>query len=100
PSTALTPLSLHDALPILSVFSFHEGWGGPREERGRPTGGGWSAGLDCVQEVVRVGDPGGPRGVEDHLCPSLLGEPDVASGVLGGDRKSTRLNSSHVKISY
>src|SRR5690606_14389834 len=63
--------------------SFREGWGGPGEERGRPTGG-WSAGLDGVQEVVRVGDPGGPRGVEGRLRPALLGEPDVASGVLGG----------------
>src|SRR5436305_3560463 len=82
---ALSPLSLHDALPIYPVPAV------------------------LVLHVV------------DHLLPPLLAEVDVEVGhghplgveealeqqaepqgveVGDGDRKSTRLNSSHVRISY
>src|SRR5690606_40055981 len=42
-------------------------------------------------EVRRLGEAGG------HLGPHVARQPEP---VLGRDRKSTRLNSSHVKISY
>src|SRR5207302_10370085 len=35
-----------------------------------------------------------------NLLPGPLGIIFTISGLAGGDRKSTRLNSSHVKISY
>src|SRR5690606_42164352 len=34
------------------------------------------------------------------IFPSELADPEKGSGILMVDRKSTRLNSSHVKISY
>src|SRR3712207_8069447 len=46
------------------------------------------------------GGPGvGPIGVREHLVPFLPGHPLVDTGG-EGDRKSTRLNSSHANISY
>src|SRR5690606_41239463 len=35
-----------------------------------------------------------------HPCRRRVGSPGAARGCGPGDRKSTRLNSSHVKISY
>src|SRR5205085_10874269 len=49
------------------------------------------------------GGPGmGPIGVAAHLVPFLPGHPEAAVGGKDaiGDRKSTRLNSSHSQISY
>src|SRR5699024_12802090 len=63
-------LSLHDALPILG-------------------------GAGDV--VAQQRGPG--RTAEGHLRRYHL-VPGLASGLLGEDRKSTRLNSSHVSISY
>src|SRR5690606_41509903 len=71
------PLSLHDALPI-----FPPDRPGPAQ----PT--------PHVVSAVR-GD-GGEGGVHLHVS----GAGGVRAAADGGDRKSTRLNSSHVKISY
>src|SRR5690606_39912870 len=78
----ISSLSLHDALPISS--------GGLSPELG-------PGGLGVGERVVRVGVLVGAEGVE------LVGQPfgdAVVAGWVGRDRKSTRLNSSHVKISY
>src|SRR5207249_11447137 len=89
--TQIYPLSLHDALPILK----------PRcrlEQRGNA-----HTALDyCIvhlacepgalDEKHAVSSPGLP-GAEPQRSPNQSGQP-------GGDRKSTRLNSSHVSISY
>src|SRR5690606_41640433 len=72
-------------------------------------------GRDAVEEVdeTRRSDPGGEVGdraaLGERETPSPLGrlvvqpgdrsDGGIAVGVVG-DRKSTRLNSSHVKISY
>src|SRR5271165_7258245 len=41
------------------------------------------------------------RSVQREICEEIWGEKQNAhSGILYADRKSTRLNSSHVKISY
>src|SRR5690606_40305485 len=73
-------------------------------------GGGFdgSGGLEAVQGVAgdRVG--GEYAGVHRRVGPAGVDDPEliVAAGVGSGqprdgqDRKSTRLNSSHVKISY
>src|SRR5690606_41299287 len=96
----LSPLSLHDALPIsvigqimqsaLRRVSMGREQGGEMEGLRRLDGAGRSAvGLVGDQPAggdlnQRVGDRNAGRG--------------GAMGA-GGDRKSTRLNSSHVKIS-
>src|SRR5207249_7321425 len=85
----LYPLSLHDALPI-SPFIVRTDWAQFRDtERHK-----------------------GADRFENQLNPSNVSDLDVrwvtATGdsvhsspaVAGGDRKSTRLNSSHVSISY
>src|SRR5690606_41411283 len=50
-----------------------------------------------VEERAHGGDPPGLVG-DEHV--GAFGEHGVADFQLPGDRKSTRLNSSHVKISY
>src|SRR5690606_42085015 len=53
--------------------------------------------------LERGAAPGRPPAVGDHHGEALLGPPlRLQEHPLGGeqDRKSTRLNSSHVKISY
>src|SRR5690606_41298714 len=71
-TTEIYPLSLHDALPILGERSSPASWEGDAAE----------------------------------LLPGTFGAPVDGAGrgvtlaSLDRDRKSTRLNSSHVKISY
>src|SRR5690606_41746145 len=83
--------SLHDALPIFGILE-HEGdgrSGGRRvvdEELPELLGA-------QVVEALHVG--GGPRHVAHDVVRAL---GDLADHL--EDRKSTRLNSSHVKISY
>src|SRR5437868_15237547 len=71
PPSELYTLSLHDALPIYC-----------RRHRPQPAAGG--TGGVCAG---------------DHRCRPDVMEPCGAAQVRG-DRKSTRLNSSHVSISY
>src|SRR5690606_41456217 len=96
PTTAISTLSLHDALPICLV-----------------------GGIEClfVDGLGVMVDVDGGLAVLDLFHPqtgrvvivlpdllSILQDPGQAVlrvvFVLPGDRKSTRLNSSHVKISY
>src|SRR5690606_41926226 len=86
------PRSLHDALPISVARPV------PRDHAG---------GRDDGRATVALPQPGaGERGVSDMAEPSndvLLDVRDLAVHFpikRGLDRKSTRLNSSHVKISY
>src|SRR5207249_11746107 len=87
PSTAISPLSLHDALPISPV---HQRQRGQRRTRQRPVQG--------PQRVRPVSDP-------DRVDPARAahraeGAAAAAAARRQQDRKSTRLNSSHVSISY
>src|SRR2546422_7914351 len=75
-TTEIYTLSLHDALPISHL-------GGSRGARADRSGGG---GARPRLRRDHVGEPGRPR--RRRRRP------------LGGDRKSTRLNSSHGYISY
>src|SRR5690606_41394437 len=89
PATVLDTLSLHDALPIFRI--------GDRLTKGLGAGGdpvrGERAAEESREEIREA-----VRGAEMVF---------VTAGMGGGtgtgaspDRKSTRLNSSHVKISY
>src|SRR5690606_41340949 len=79
PPTVTRPLSLHDALPISVQVA------GAREDR---AGVAAPHGDDHVAGLHRLGGEDlGARGADVH--------PGLPQ-----DRKSTRLNSSHVKISY
>src|SRR5437870_10931115 len=49
-------------------------------------------------EVGEGGEEGG--GGADHVDHCQTGQPGRTAGDAAGDRKSTRLNSSHVAISY
>src|SRR5699024_12472148 len=73
PTTVIYTLSLHDALPIYDA-----------------DGGGLRCDLRCAGCLPdrAVPQQGHHFGLRDH--------PDASAG----DRKSTRLNSSHVSISY
>src|SRR5690606_39767202 len=81
PPPAIYTLSLHDALPIYGL---------------RDAG---HLGADVL--VRHPADPAlRPRA---RVVPDRRGRADGARAAdrhVGGDRKSTRLNSSHVKISY
>src|SRR5207302_11507234 len=89
----ISPLSLHDALPISHV------------DHRRPDFNAAGLGADGRQQRERRGklagevmDPKiGPVGAQ-FLGGN--GEVDGLQERIRGDRKSTRLNSSHVKISY
>src|SRR5690606_39361767 len=86
-AAAISTLSLHDALPIsrLTVRSI----------------GGCSCSCRCAGALRRSAFTR-----QDGACPRFHvghNDEDTHTGVLHhfhGDRKSTRLNSSHVKISY
>src|SRR5688500_19706717 len=77
--TEISTLSLHDALPIFGVLELLEG-----EAR--------DLGDDIVDRRLEAGRRGAGNLVLDLV-------ERVADGELG-DRKSTRLNSSHLVISY
>src|SRR5690606_40276418 len=80
-TTAISSLSLHDALPILAV----------RIARDRLA----RAGIGQQQLLQR-------RALDRRLAVGRHQRRafDRVGGQVGIDRKSTRLNSSHVKISY
>src|SRR5207302_9174770 len=82
PTPLIYTLSLHDALPIsVSLFLF--------------------GGVLLLSRMVDHGTARWKNGVELEifLCSKSTAEPDAAKPACR-DRKSTRLNSSHVKISY
>src|SRR5690606_41944363 len=85
--TAIYTLSLHDALPICLVEDHAVG---ARQQFG--------------DALVLEGEVGQEQRMVDHhhlgLHRGLARLDDEAVAIEGTDRKSTRLNSSHVKISY
>src|SRR5207249_10651658 len=89
PLSPIFPLSLDDALPI----SLHV-----QQPIGDPVG--YRLGIGRV--VVRQNDVRGPLvGYADERVPLAAGRAERAEpGNAAIDRKSTRLNSSHVSISY
>src|SRR5207302_8248769 len=96
PSTpAISTLSLHDALPICRDADRRQ------PTRARPVPGEDAARLPLDRlrlGLVRIGHRALERSLHVLLPREELGREDPR--VHDVDRKSTRLNSSHVKISY
>src|SRR5690606_40058880 len=92
PSSAISPFTLHDALPI-----FGHAFGEQRPQLGRSDEIARGAELGRARAVVAQ-----PRRVKRQLHEAPERDrPDVGRGDLAAeDRKSTRLNSSHVNLSY
>src|SRR5690606_40156260 len=81
-------LSLHDALPIYDA---------------RPRRGGAREGPPALRRSRPLGLRGGgrlPRALPGGAAPRRGADPRRRPRKSHPDRKSTRLNSSHVKISY
>src|SRR5207302_3454286 len=97
PTTAHIPLSLHDALPISCdpLNSIPRITGSDRFDRRWE---GAIAGFDDLLDVLCFK----PNRMSDRNDDTLLVHYHRGRDALDavGDRKSTRLNSSHVKISY
>src|SRR5690606_41937497 len=93
PTPPLYTLSLHDALPISARVP---GAGHGAAARARARGDGVVV-RACGGPGAARRDRGGPGAARAGARPSRADRPRV---VRPGDRKSTRLNSSHVKISY
>src|SRR3712207_8412653 len=78
-TTEISTLSLRDALPIFGT-------------------------LRAAHDIVRLAEGTDARAVERHGADTLAAQivADIKAGcrVGGGDRKSTRLNSSHANITY
>src|SRR5690606_39543256 len=87
PAPGIYPLSLHDALPI-SALHRERTRRGARDPARRAEGDHWRAARQCGGSSVCG------RAVSRRLS-TLNSESELPE-----DRKSTRLNSSHVKISY
>src|SRR5690606_41666566 len=80
-TTALSPLSLHDALPIWFSYSVPE--------------------VDAWLEESRSNtDPAVVEEAYRNIQERIITDAVTAPLLHALDRKSTRLNSSHVKISY
>src|SRR5690606_41715552 len=89
PTSETYPLSLHDALPILRGARLHgttvgSHWAGRAGHCGR-------ASYPCPHARTSNARR------DQHLSKRQAGAAGI---VIERDRKSTRLNSSHVKISY
>src|SRR5690606_42050384 len=92
----LYPLSLHDALPI--CFGWHAVASSGREfDTTRCIAGACKTRRNAVVASVE-----GVRAFLIRFGGDVLHAADHSAlgGILRQDRKSTRLNSSHVKISY
>src|SRR5690606_41612263 len=89
-TTEIYTLSLHDALPICCEIALWVAYPGRRGHR-REQGHIGKVGQRTARVARKVAGVG-------RLQPHV-GAPGPA-GMMRRDRKSTRLNSSHVKISY
>src|SRR5690606_41281438 len=98
-TTSCYTLSLHDALPIFTRIAHAAGAGrAARHASGRSVGRLLREGEEAGDGVPVASGHRGPGGLRQDR----RREPRAADAVGVGDvdRKSTRLNSSHVKISY
>src|SRR5699024_12699845 len=95
-TTEIYTLSLHDALPIsytlkVMAVGYHS-----KEVEVSIDGG---VNLDISLEPMYT-YPGGEIGYDDGTAENARAFYDAGNGWAVKDRKSTRLNSSHVSISY
>src|SRR5207302_10538823 len=96
-TTHLYTLSLHDALPIYVITRAH----GKGDDRHRCRLVVTARKNACVTNV-KIGDVMGMGPLVRNRRLGITSKPADSGFVQAGsgDRKSTRLNSSHVKISY
>src|SRR5690606_41697969 len=95
-TTHSSSLSLHDALPI----SLRSGGGAVHQGMGNRLPSDEGMADHCAIQIQLGGYPGLRRdqgGVRDEIAAGAVRQH---AGRAEKDRKSTRLNSSHVKISY
>src|SRR5690606_42015879 len=90
--SAISPLSLHDALPILPLVT--PGISLTMTQTGEE--------LDLAVAAAAQGDRTALARVLELVRPLVVRycRARIGAAERGQDRKSTRLNSSHVKISY
>src|SRR5690606_41605630 len=89
-SAVCSTLSLHDALPISALLALFVAWQYRRESGAIPR---WAS---VVLAVLRLTAFAGA--IVFFLAPMKRTDQEIVTE--SRDRKSTRLNSSHVKISY
>src|SRR5205814_10646610 len=90
PPPPLSPLSLHDALPILTRLNLGSVTINPDVTSDSIT-------RSTVHDIAIVG---GATGAGNHVIDQDTITGSVSLVGMVGDRKSTRLNSSHLGISY
>src|SRR5690606_40699256 len=96
---ALSPLSLHDALPIYAAIARHE----DEIASGDVTQGAGDDPADAgAKTYEREREIALTLNARDLVAQNERAIARIDAGTYGvcEDRKSTRLNSSHVKISY
>src|SRR5439155_23774578 len=93
PSTNIYTLSLHDALPIYFQKVLSDKW--PSATDGA---NGWRAGSS--EKAAGISTALEPSRTQDGHGLQHAQTDSSFARVEGRDRKSTRLNSSHVAISY
>src|SRR5690606_41649206 len=96
PDASLSPLSLHDALPISAALREMVGPG--LLAVAAPVTVGWLLGVDALGGLLAGTTVSGA--LLALFMANAGGAWDNAKKYIEADRKSTRLNSSHVKISY
>src|SRR5207302_5505160 len=99
PAPAGCPLSLHDALPIFGALSAVRT---PKIAKTLPKPLAVTAAKRLIDADLRAGEERAPWVLarDAAVLALLYGSGLRISEALGLDRKSTRLNSSHVKSSY
>src|SRR5690606_41657510 len=98
-ATAISRLPLPDALPIYTGGGAGRGRGGVRERAPVRAGAAAVRGCGAAVAGARGGGRGG-RGCGHAGGVAAAGGRRWDGAPVRRDRKSTRLNSSHVKISY
>src|SRR5690606_41486569 len=86
-TTQFSSLSLHDALPIFTRSSMLDVLHQPFMRTAK------AKGIPHERRVLR-------HAIPNAAIPVVTVVGMRIGGLIGGDRKSTRLNSSHVKMSY
>src|SRR5690606_40406202 len=92
--TLLSPLSLHDALPISAHYIVTKKLGFQPDTKEY---------FEAVEKELGLREPDEVEVVEQkkpQQTRRTIPAAPVSRDPVIGDRKSTRLNSSHVKISY
>src|SRR5690606_41319016 len=96
--TEICPLSLHDALPIFEPDAGSDVGAGRTKAYKQPDGS-WH--IEGVKRFITSGEQDMTDNIIHYVLARPVGEEGAGGpGTKGLDRKSTRLNSSHVKISY